>query len=324
MKVCVYGAGAVGGLMAARISSFGHDVSIVARGASLQALQAKGIGLELGERREYFQVKASSNPHTLGEQDLVIISVKQPSFNSIVKNLSPLLGAHTKVLVAMNGVPWWFFDGLEKAPKDKILRTLDPEGSLRQILPTERIVGCVVHLACSVPECGVSHLNAGNRLVIGAPTGEVSGAVFEIYEMLNTVGFEVELTQNIQKEIWFKLWGNMTMNPISALTRATTDKILDEPLVNQFCCRIMTEAATIGNLIGLPVGQTPEERNAVTRELGAMKTSMLQDVEKGNALEFEALVGVVHEIAEKLNLAVPNISTLYGLIRLYGNRARSF
>jgi 2-dehydropantoate 2-reductase len=318
MKICVYGAGAVGGVMAARLAASGHEVSLIARGPNLQALQTNGIGLELPSGREYYQVKASSEPSDLGVQDLVIISVKQPSFNVIVGKIAPLLGAQTKVLVAMNGVPWWFLDGLEKAPIDKVLKTLDPEGNLRQILPSNQVIGCVVHFACSVPEAGVSRLNGGNRLILGESDGKVSDLLVDINGALNSAGFDSEISTHIQKDIWFKLWGNMTMNPISALTRTTTDKILDDKLVNEFCCRIMTEAAEIGNLLGLPIDQTPQERNGVTRQLGAMKTSMLQDAEKGNALEYEALIGVVHEIAQKLEFDVPNISTLYGLIRLYG------
>lgn len=320
MKVCVYGAGAVGSLIAAKLSAMGHsEISLVARGQALESLQKNGIGLEIGSDRKYYSVASSSSPAALGKQDLVVIAVKQPSLNQVINDIAPLLRPDTKVLVAMNGVPWWFFDGLKQAPKDKVLRTLDPDGLLRGLLPTEHIIGCVVHLACSVPEPGVSSLKAGNRLIIGEPLGGKSETLLLTAKILTDAGFGLQITDNIHREIWFKLWGNMTMNPISALTRMTTDRILDDPLANQFCCRIMSEAANIGSIIGLPIEQSPAERNAVTRELGAMKTSMLQDVEKGSPLEFESLIGVVHEIAEKTGLDAPNIATLYGLIRLYAN-----
>ena len=321
MKICVYGAGAVGGLLAARLSSSGHAVSVIARGQTLQALSENGIGLQTGAERIYSPVKACASSAQLGVQDLIIISVKQPALHSIIGNIAPLLGSDSRVLVAMNGVPWWFFDGLEKAPADKVLTTLDPDGSLRNLIPTQQIIGCVVHLSCSVPEPGVSCLQGGNRLIIGEPYATRSEALCRIGETLEQAGFDLEITSHIQKHIWFKLWGNMTMNPISALTRATTDRILDDRLLNQFCCRIMAEAQTIGNALGLPIHETAQDRNAVTRELGAMKTSMLQDVEKGNDLEYEALIGVVHEIAEKLAIEAPDIATLYGLIRLYASHS---
>ncbi|WP_432695024.1 2-dehydropantoate 2-reductase [Marinobacterium sp. YM272] len=326
MKICVYGAGAIGGLIAARLSQTGKPVSVLARGETLNALQQRGIGLAEGGDTRFYPVQAvdSEAPFAqqLGVQDLIVIAVKQPSLNAVLKQIGPLVNEDTRVLLAMNGVPWWFLDGLADAPADRTLRCVDPDGELRHYLPTRQVIGCVVHVAAATPEPGVTQLNGGDRLIIGEPYGGLDAATRTVAELLQGSGFAVELSNRIQRDIWFKLWGNMTMNPVSALTRATTDAMLDDPLVNLFCCRVMAEAAAIGDAIGCDVDQTVEERNRSTRKLGPFKTSMLQDVEAGRALEYEALVGAVYEIAGKLGRDVPDIAALYGLIRLLDDNAR--
>lgn len=315
MKVCVYGAGAIGGLMAARLSATGAHVSVIARGTTLQALQQHGVGLSEDDTTRFYPVTAVSQPDQLGIQDLIIIAVKQPSLHQIIQGISPLIGEHSRVLLAMNGVPWWFFDGLTHPPADKILKTVDPQGDLRRYIPSDQIIGCVVHLAAAAISPGMIRLNMGNHLIIGEPYG-VSPKTHQIAERLKKAGFDITISPQIQQDIWFKLLGNMTINPVSALTRATADCILDDPLLNQFCCKAMSEALQIGNALGCAIEQTPEERNASTRKLGAFKTSMLQDVEAGRPLEYQALIGVVYEIAEKLGQDTPYIAALYGLIRL--------
>jgi 2-dehydropantoate 2-reductase len=319
MKVCIYGAGAIGGLLGARLAAAGHSVSVVARGESMEAIQRQGLGLVVADEARFYPVAVAADPAQLGEQDLVVIAVKQPSLNAILPQIKPLLGPETRVLMAMNGVPWWFFDGLPDAPLDPVLRTVDPQGTLRDCLPSERIIGCVIHIAASINGPGVSRLNMGNSLILGDALGGCSAITQQWAQHLSAAGFETTCSESIQRDIWFKLWGNMTMNPVSALTRATADRILDDPLVNQFCCKAMHEALEIGNLIGCVVEQTPEERNTTTRKLGAFKTSMLQDIEAGRPLEYMALIGVVYEIAQKLSKEVPYIAALYGLIRQLDN-----
>ncbi|WP_188751380.1 2-dehydropantoate 2-reductase [Marinobacterium zhoushanense] len=321
MRVCVYGAGAIGGLIAARLSRTGASVSVVARGDTLEALQRQGVGIVEGGKTGFHPVHAVAGADQLGVQDLIVVAVKQPALNAVLKQFGPLMDANTRVLLAMNGVPWWFLDGLPDAPSDTVLRCVDPQGDLRRHLPSRQVLGCVVHLSAAIESPGMVRLNSGNRLIIGEPCGEISTVTRAVAELLEAGGFEVELSAGIQRDIWYKLWGNMTMNPVSALTRATTDSMLDDPLVNRFCCNVMQEAAGIGRAIGCGVDQTPEQRNATTRKLGAFKTSMLQDVEAGRALEYEALVGTVYELAGKLGQEVPNISTLYGLIRLLARSA---
>ena len=319
MKICVYGAGAIGGLFAAKLSASGQTVTVIARGHTLSELKRNGIGLKSGADCQFYPVQVADNAGEVGVQDLIIISVKQPDLNVILHQIAPMLGPQTKVLLAMNGVPWWFLDGLVE---DSRLKTLDSDNHLSDLLPTQHILGCVVHLACTNPSPGVCELKGGNHLIIGQPDGQLSPALHEIAKGLSSAGFDVTQTENIRADIWYKLWGNMTMNPVSALTRTTTDKILDDSLVNAFCCQVMNEAAQIGNKVGCTLDQTPEQRNKTTRELGPIRTSMLQDAEKGKPLEYEALVGAVYEMAEKLGIEAPNLSVLYGLIRLYaGNNA---
>ncbi|HPE61292.1 MAG: 2-dehydropantoate 2-reductase [Thiothrix sp.] len=321
MKICIYGAGAVGILLGARLARQGAEVSVVARGETLAAIQQKGLGLQTAAGIEYYPVTVSADPATLGVQDLIIIAVKQPALDAVSRALAPLMGSGTRVLLAMNGVPWWFFDGLPGQYQGLTLERVDPDGQLRQRIPTAQVLGCVVHLACSTPQPGVSFNPFGNRLIIGRPAGPAEHMDNLIRERLQAAGFEVEWSSGIQQDIWFKLWGNMTMNPVSALTRATSDKVLDDELVNAFCSNAMQEAAAIGAVIGCPIDQTPQARNAVTRKLGAMRTSMLQDADAGKTLEVDALIGVVHEIGIRTGIATPNISALYGLIRLYAASA---
>ncbi|WP_299200432.1 2-dehydropantoate 2-reductase [uncultured Amphritea sp.] len=319
MKVCIYGAGAIGGLIAARLGAAGETVTVIGRGDTLQSLQQNGVGLTEHDQTRFYPVTAASSADNLDAQDLIVIAVKQPSMNPIIKRIKPLIGEHTRVLLAMNGVPWWFFDGLPNAPQDAVLRTIDPDGDLRNYVPSHQIIGCVVHLAAAAVSPGIIRLNMGNNLIIGEPSGELSESTLQVADLLQRGGFNIEVSKEIQRDIWHKLLGNMTMNPVSALTRATADHILDDPLVNQFCCKAMHEALEIGNLIGCVVEQTPEERNTTTRKLGAFKTSMLQDIEAGRPLEYMALIGVVYEIAQKLSKEVPYIAALYGLIRQLDN-----
>jgi 2-dehydropantoate 2-reductase len=319
MRICLYGAGAVGGLIGGRIAASGRPLSVVARGATLEALQRDGLGLEGAEGRRHFPVRAVADPAALGEQDLVIVAVKQPAMASVAAAIGPLIGPHTKVMTAMNGVPWWFFDGLPGPLAGTQLASVDPAGDLRRRIPSAQVIGCVVHIACATPVPGVSRHKMGNGLITGEAAGPASGATQAVAAVLGGAGFDVTVSECIQRDIWFKLWGNMTMNPVSALTGATTDRILDDPLVNEFCVQVMEEAAALGERIGCPVTQSPAARNAVTRELGAMKTSMLQDVEAGRMLEIDALLGAVHEIAGRAGVAVPATAALLGLVRLFAS-----
>jgi 2-dehydropantoate 2-reductase len=320
MNITIYGAGAVGGLIGARLAGTGCKVSVVARGATLQAIRTHGLRVQAGEQVTAYPVQADADPSRLGVQDLVIIAVKATGLKEVAANIAPLIGPDTMVLTAMNGVPWWFFDAAPGPLAGTRLRSLDPENLLARAIPTSQVIGCVVHLSSSCPEPGLVRLGFGNRLLLGepaaadAPTSRVS----KLAALLARAGFDTEASKDIRTDIWYKLWGNMTMNPVSALTGATCDRMLDDPLVRGFCLAAMREAADIGARIGCRITQSGEDRMEVTRKLGAFKTSMLQDAEAGKPLEIDALVTVVHEIGKLAGVPTPAIDALLGLTRLYG------
>lgn len=322
-KVCVVGVGAIGGVFAAwlgsRLPAGRIALSALARGETLRALQADGLTWQDADGAEQrVALHASSDAAALGPQDLVIVSVKGPAMPAVAEQIRPLLAPHTTVLVAMNGVPWWFFDGLGGECAGLQLQAVDPGGRTAAALPTHHVLGCVVHVSAAAPQPGHIARIKNNQLIIGEPAGGISDRVQAVAALLEGAGFAVKQVPCIQHEIWFKLWGNMTMNPVSALTGAPCDRILDDPLVRAFCSAVMLEAQAIGARIGCGIDQVPDDRHAITRSLGSFKTSMLQDVEAGRAIELDALVGAVREIGQHLGLATPHIDALLGLTRLMG------
>ena len=316
MKICVVGAGAIGGWMGVKLAKAGHAVSMLARGATLAAIACDGLQLVAGGETVSVPVNVAATASELDTPDLLIIAVKAPALRDTALSVKSLIGPNTIVLTAMNGVPWWFFDRADRPLASTRLTTIDPSGEIAASIPAGNVIGCVVHAACSVDAPGVIRHKMGQRLIIGEPGGGESLRQTALHEVLLNAGFEPESSADIQRDVWFKLWGNMTMNPVSALTGATTDKILDDPLLREFCSNVMREAQTIGNKIGIAIVQTPEERHAVTRKLGAMKTSMLQDVEAGKGIELDALVAAVAEIGQKVGVATPYTDAMLGLTRL--------
>jgi 2-dehydropantoate 2-reductase len=236
---------------------------------------------------------------------------------SVAAGIAPLLRPDTMVLSAMNGVPWWFFSGMAGPLADARLATLDPAGAIEAAIPARHVIGCVVHAACATTAPGVVRHVMGHGLIIGEASGGVSVRVEALAQALNAAGFETRVAERIQQDIWFKLWGNMTMNPVSAITGATCDRVLDDELVRQAITTMMLEAAAVGDAIGLPIGQSPEDRHAVTRKLGAFRTSMLQDVDAGRPIELDALLCAVREIAQRVAIPTPHLDALLGLTRLF-------
>jgi 2-dehydropantoate 2-reductase len=220
------------------------------------------------------------------------------------------------VLTAMNGVPWWFFAGFGGSFEGTPLQAIDPQGEIAAAIPAQHVIGGVVHASSSLSTPGYARHHFGNRLIIGEPSGQATQRVQQLVALLQRAGFEAELSPQIQQDIWYKLWGNMTVNPVSALTGATTDLILGDELVRDFISRVMYEAKEIGARIGLPIAQQPEDRHAVTLKLGAFKTSMLQDVEAGRPVELDALVTVVQELGVLTGVPTPYTDVLLGLARL--------
>ena len=315
MKVCIAGLGAIGGLLAARLSGAGHEVSALARGATLAAVRERGLVLtDIKRARSVHRITVADDPYQLPTPDLLVIALKAHALASGALALAPLIGPNTVILPAMNGVPWWFLQsqGVLGAP----LTSVDPHGYVAETLPLEQTLGVVVHLTCQTTAPGEVRHGLGERIIIGEPLGDMSPRVDAVVEILNGAGFQGERSTDVRRAIWFKLWGNMTMNPVSALTGATCDAILDDELVRAFMAAAMSEASAIGARIGCPIEQTPAARMEVTRQLGAFKTSMLQDSEAGRTLELDALVSAVHEIATRVGVATPAIGALLGLTRL--------
>ena len=322
-KIAIVGVGAIGGLFAgwlgSRLPAGQIQLSAFARGDTLRTLREQGLTWVDSDGAEHrVAVNASDDPASLGVQDLVIVSVKGPAMPAVAPAVRALMGPNTVVLVAMNGVPWWFFDGLRGEASGLRLNAVDPGGITAQHIPTEQVIGCVVHASAAAPLPARIERIKNNQLIVGEPAGGVSPRVQAVAELLGAAGFGVTVSERIQRDIWFKLWGNMTMNPVSAVTGAPCDRILDDELVRGFCSAVMREAQAIGARIGIPIDQNPEDRHGLTRKLGSFKTSMLQDVEAGRPIELDALVGAVREIGQHLRESTPNMDALMGLTRLMG------
>ena len=315
MKVCIVGAGAIGGWIGAPLAAAGVEVSALARGETLAALKTHGWRLQTADGLVQGPVAgASALASDLGVQDLVIIAVKGQALASVAQGLAPLLGPQTLVLPAMNGVPWWFCKSLPEL--EQPLDSVDPGGLIERLIPFEKVLGCVVHASTTVAEPGLVRHKGGNGLIVGEPGGGRSDRAQRVVDLLARGGFDVTCSDNVRQAIWYKLWGNLTMNPVSALTGATTDRILSDPLVRDFCSQAMVEAQIIGARLGCPIAEAPTARHAVTAKMGPFKTSMLQDAEAGRQLELDGIVSVVHEIGGRLGVAMPSIGGLLGLTRL--------
>jgi 2-dehydropantoate 2-reductase len=300
----------------------GVQVSAFARGATLAALQQDGLQLQRKDAAGALQtvraaVRVSHQAADLGVQDIIILSVKAPALQAVAPQIAPMIGPQTLVLSAMNGVPWWFLQGFGGAVANQRLHSVDASGDIARHIGAQHIVGCVVHASCSTSAPGVVQHHFGNGLIIGEPSGQPTARVQQLLALLQQAGFQATLSGQIQRDIWYKLWGNMTMNPISAITGATTDKILDDDLVRSYVSAVMLEAKAIGAQIGIPIDQQPDDRHQVTRKLGAFKTSMLQDVEAAKPVELDALVGAVQELGRMTQVPTPYTDALLGLARLH-------
>jgi 2-dehydropantoate 2-reductase len=315
MRVAIVGLGAIGGYLAARLAAAGHEVSALARGETLARVRERGLVLEMAGERTTARLTASDDASALGEQDLVIIALKAPGLADVAPKMAPLLGRDTMLLPAMNGVPWWFLPA--GMPEQPPLECVDPGGRLLELLPLDRVLGGVVHLSVIMTEPGVVRHNGGQHIIVGEARGGESERARRVCDALSGAGLQAELSANVRRSLWFKLWGNMTLNPLSVLTSATTGDLLDDVLVRGFIARTMAEAAAIGARVGCTIDQSPEDRMEVTRHLGRFKTSMLTDAEAGRRIELDAIVTAVREIGERVGVQTPYIDTLLGITRLH-------
>jgi 2-dehydropantoate 2-reductase len=317
MKICIYGAGAVGGLVAGKLAQSGHEVSVVARGAHLTEIQKKGLRLRSPDGQEAFvQLKADSDPAKLGPQDCVFVAVKGQNLPEVAGRIAPLRGKDTTIVTAMNGVPWWFFDRLAFGAGKLRLETLDPDGALSKAMPTDRIVGCVIHLAASTPEPGLISHNMGSRLILGEPGGKNTARTQSIVDALKGAGFQAEASGFIEKEFWVKLLGNVSFNPVAALTLAGANRLIEDVRVKAYMVAIMREVLAIGRAVGVDADIDPEARIDMARRLGKFKPSTLQDMEAGKRLEIDGLLTGTLEVAQKAGVPAPFTESLDGLIRL--------
>jgi len=316
MKICVFGAGAVGGVIAGWLARTGHEVSVVARGPQLTAIRDKGLRIRSEGRESVVRVRADSDPARLGAQDYVVVSVKGQSLAEVARSIGPLLGPETSIVTAMNGVPWWFFDRLKFGGGRLRLESLDPGGAISRAMPTGRIVGCVVHLAASTPEPGLVSHDMGKKLILGEPGGDHTARTRRIAEALTQAGFQCVQSPFIEKDFWVKLLGNVSFNPVSALTLATAERLIADTEVKAYMVAIMREVLAIGRAVGVDADIDPEARIDMARNLGKFKTSMLQDLEAGKALEIDGLLTGTLEVARKAGVPAPCTQSLSGLARL--------
>ena len=302
----------------------GAEVSVIAHDATLAAIKNDGLQLTRDGKTHRVHVRVTDDPSQLEPQDYVIVSVKTPSLEDVASHIAPLLNPGTKVITAMNGVPWWFFVGGDGVLSNTRLAAIDPNGVVEKAIPLAQTVGCVVYMACSVAAPGKIRHNGGNKLIIGyADNSQVDG-LDEIKDLLNAAGFSCHVTAAIRNDIWYKLWGNLSINPISLLTGETSDIIINDPLVYELCVHMMQEAAAIGEAIDIPMTVSTAEMIGRAKSLGAFKTSMLQDTEAGKPVELDALLTVAHDIGKIVDVPTPFIDSVLGLARLRARKLGLF
>ncbi|MFD0980606.1 2-dehydropantoate 2-reductase [Tropicimonas aquimaris] len=321
MKICIFGAGAIGGFMGARLARTGAEVSLVARGPNLEAIRTNGLTLlEEGAEPETARLRASDDPSDLGPQDYVIVTLKAHSVPGVVDRMQPLLGPETTVVWGVNGLPWWYFHQVGGAYEGTRLATVDPGDVQWDGIGPERILGCVVYPAAEMPEAGVVRHVEGNRFSLGEPDGSKSDRAQALSKLMGEAGLRAPVRPRIREEIWIKLWGNLSFNPISALTHATLDVLCTDPGCRPLVREMMVEAQAIGEALGVRFPIEVDRRIDAGAEVGVHRTSMLQDLELGRPMEIDALVASVQELGRLVDLPTPMIDTILALVQL---RARS-
>ncbi len=320
MKIAIYGAGAIGGYLGALLSEAGEDVSLIARGPHLTAMQKNGLTLHMQDKTIVSRAVRTDNPMELGPQDYVIIALKAHSAPLVVDAMQPLLAPHTAVVTAMNGMPWWYFYQIGTDLEGQQLQTVDPGAKQWTGIGPERAIGCVVYPACEVIEPGIiQHIN-GNRFILGEPSGEKTERVQALSKAFINAGLRSPV-RNIRDEIWVKLWGILCFNPISALTHATLDVIATDPGTRSVARNMMLEARAIGEKLGVKFSVDVEKRIDGAAAIGAHTTSMLQDLQLQRPMEIDALLTAIQELGEITRTPTPIIDTVLPLVQLRGRTA---
>ena len=325
MKFAIVGAGAIGGYLGARLAHAGHDVIFIARNRNLQAIQAHGFKLILedGTSLHAPSARAVQDMAQAGPQDAVLLTVKAHQVKDLLPGLRELFGPQTMVVTMINGVPWWYFHKLGGPYEGQTLESVDPGGLLAQHIEPDRVIGSVVYPAAELVEPGLVKVIEGNRFTLGEPDGSRSPRIEALSKALMESGFKAPVSKDIRSEIWVKLWGNLSFNPISALTHATLEAICNFAASRELAANMMREAQAIGEKLGVQFKVSLEQRIAGAQAVGAHKTSMLQDVEHGRALELDALVGSVVELGRITGVATPTISAIHAAVSLLNHTLQS-
>jgi len=317
VKVCVVGAGAIGGLLAVKLSLAGEDVSVIDRGPHLAAIRSKGLHLHWHDGTIWHgNVRAFDRPIDAGEQDLVILAVKAYDLERAVGDIDHLFGSKTMVMTVQNGIPWWYFYKDGGSLDGRRLISLDPNGKVSDKIATDRIIGCIAYPAAALAAPGIVHHVEGDRFPVGELDGRETKRAKMISDTLVSAGFKSRVLADIRAELWLKAWGNVSFNPISALSRATMTAICRLPETRRLVIAMMTEVESIASKLGITFRHTMEHRVQAAEKVGEHKTSMLQDLEAGNPLEIEALIGAILEIGRLTNTPAPVIEAVYALVKL--------
>ena len=316
MKICIYGAGAIGAYLGARLIEAGCEVTLIARGPHLQAMRENGLTLQTGDEQQTLQVNCTDNPAEVGPQDYVVVTLKAHSVAPIVEQILPLLGPDTPIVTAQNGVLWWYFHGLPGPWENHQLDTADTDGLIWKTLGPERAIGCVVYPSCEIVEPGVVRHLDGDRFMLGEPDGSKSERVVALADAFSSAGLKAPVRKKIRDDIWFKLLGNATFNPVSVLTGGTLEQMCRDPGVRAIIRGMMHEAQQVADRLGVKFVMDIEKRINGAENVGAHKTSMLQDFDQGRPLEIDALVASVSELGRLVDVPTPTLDAVSSMVLL--------
>ena len=314
-SICVFGAGAIGGLMAAKLEMAGTPVTVVARGPHYEAMRTKGLALRSEGQETVTKPTVATDPRDVGPQDYLVLTLKAHSLIPALAQIKPLIGPDTTIVTAINGIPWWYTYKLGGDFEGKRVESVDPGGALSAAFPPAQVLGSIVYPAAEIAEPGVIEHTYGDRFTLGEPDGSRSERAARFSELLIKAGLKAPVRPRIRDELWVKLWGNMAFNPVSALTTATLDKVIADPGTHAVCRMLMLEGRAVAEKLGVKFALSVDKRIAGGAEVGAHKTSMLQDLEKGRPLEIEALLGAVVEMSGWVGIDMPIGRTILALVR---------
>ncbi len=314
-SICIFGAGAIGGFLAAKLEASGTPVTVIARGAHLEAMQARGLTLLSGGETRETRPRVAADPAEVGPQDYLFITLKAHSIEPALAQIKPLVGPQTTIVAAVNGVPWWYAHKLDGPFRDKVVASIDPDGRLWRELPPEQALGCIVYPAAEIAEPGVISHTYGDRFTLGEPDGSRSERAGTLSELMIKARLKVPVRPRIRDDLWVKLWGNMAFNPLSALTGATLDVLVGDPGTRAVARAMMLEGQAVAEKLGVRFAIDVDKRIEGAADVGRHKTSMLQDLETGRPLEIEALLGAVVEMASWVDIPMPISQAILALVR---------